>query len=90
MMQTQSTQYSEYPTKLSSRNQTVVPSRVRKALGLKKGSRLYWRIMKIGRELKAIADPKPIDWAAFSRGLGKESWKGIDVDEYIRKLREEW
>lgn len=23
-------------------------------------------------------------------GLGKEIWKGIDVDDYIKKLRSEW
>ena len=24
------------------------------------------------------------------RGLGREIWKGVDADEYVRKLREEW
>jgi hypothetical protein len=24
------------------------------------------------------------------RGLGKEIWKGIDPDEYVRQLREDW
>jgi phage-related protein len=24
------------------------------------------------------------------RGLGKEIWKGIDVDKYVRDLRDEW
>jgi len=23
-------------------------------------------------------------------GLGAEMWKGIDPDEYVKKLREEW
>jgi hypothetical protein len=24
------------------------------------------------------------------RGMGKEIWKGVDPDEYVRKLREDW
>jgi hypothetical protein len=28
-------------------------------------------------------------WREF-RGLGKEIWQGIDAQEYVNKLRDEW
>lgn len=30
------------------------------------------------------------NWAEYSRGLGKEIWQDIDVDTYIKDLRDEW
>ena len=42
----------------------------------------------------SITESKPADrWleSLFElEGLGKEHWKGIDPDEFVRQLREEW
>lgn len=77
-------------TLISSRNQTVVPAKVRHILGLKPGDKLTWKIVKVGNEPKIIAEKEPKSWAAYTRGLGKYTWKNINVDEYIKNLRQEW
>ncbi len=82
MIQTQS--------KISDRYQTVVPADIRDALNLKAGDKIFWSIIKLGDQKKALAEPKPKSWAAYSRGLGKSIWKGIDIDKYIKDLRDEW
>jgi hypothetical protein len=58
--------------------------------GLKKSQRL-----EVLKELINLMDapktkikikPRLLDLA----GVGREVWKGIDPDEYVRKLRNEW
>jgi hypothetical protein len=34
--------------------------------------------------------PEPPDYARRLRGLHREVWEGIDVDEYVRREREAW
>lgn len=77
-------------SKISDRYQTVVPADIRDALHLKAGDKILWSIIKLGDQKKAIAEPQPKSWAAYSRGLGKSIWKGIDIDKYIKDLRDEW
>jgi plasmid stability protein len=38
---------------------------------------------------RVLTEPEPLSILEL-RGLGKERWKGIDADEYVRSLREEW
>lgn len=33
---------------------------------------------------------KPESWVRYSKGLGKEIWRGIDVDKWLKKERESW
>lgn len=82
MIQTQS--------RISDRYQTVVPADIRNALDLKAGDKILWSIIRFGNKKKAIAEPNPKSWAAYSRGLGKSIWKSIDIDKYIQDLRDEW
>jgi hypothetical protein len=35
-------------------------------------------------------EPRHLESLLEMEGLGKEHWKGIDPDEYVRKLREGW
>ncbi len=77
-------------TVLSSRNQTVVPARIRRKLGLKKGDKLTWRLVKIGNDYKIMAESEPKSWAEYTLGLGKHTWKNVNIDEYIKNLRDEW
>lgn len=77
-------------THISSRYQTVIPAKIRRALKLKAGDKLLWTLAQIGTEQKIIAEPEPKSWAKYTRGLGKYIWQDIDIDEYIKKLREEW
>ncbi len=82
MIQTQST--------ISGRFQTVVPAVVRSQLDLKSGDKIIWRVIKKGGYTKILAEPRPKSWAQFSRGLGKQIWESVDIDEYIQDLRREW
>lgn len=75
---------------MSSKNQVVVPAIVRRALRLRAGDRLIWRVTRIKNQSRAIAAPAPKDWAKLTRGLGKEIWNGVDIDAYISEIRSEW
>ncbi|KKR33289.1 MAG: hypothetical protein UT63_C0019G0011 [Candidatus Gottesmanbacteria bacterium GW2011_GWC2_39_8] len=77
-------------TLISSRNQTVVPAKIRRKLGLKSGDQLIWRIVKIGDQYKILAEPAPKSWADYTLGLGKNTWKNVNLEEYIENLRNEW
>ena len=47
----------------------------------------------IARELAAehhTTPNKPRHRLSELRGLGKEIWEGIDAQEYVNKLRDEW
>lgn len=75
---------------LSSKNQAVIPSKVRKALNLQAGDTIVWQIIKDGKQTKVLAEPLPKSWTEYSRGLGEHIWKDIDINKYISTLREEW
>jgi len=72
--------------KISSKYQIVIPREDRKKLNLKAGDKL---IIKTNNE-KIIIYPQPKSYAKYSLGLGKETWRGIDAAEYVRKERETW
>lgn len=90
MIQIQSV-YSEIEsTHISGRNQTVIPAKIRKVLKIKKGDQLFWRLIRIGNEQKILAEKGPKSWSEYTLGLGKHTWKNVDIDEYIKNLRDEW
>ena len=72
--------------KVSSKYQIVIPLEARKNLNLKEGDEL---IVKADEE-KIIIYPQPKSYAKYSLGLGKETWRGTEATEYIRKERETW
>ena len=74
-------------TTISGANQTAVPSSVRKILDLKPGDKLNW---KVDKKAKTISlKPVPRLWGTYMRGRGKEIWKGVNVEEYIRAGRQD-
>jgi len=75
---------------ISSKYQTVIPVKIRRRLNLKAGDRLIWKIISVGNQLKIITEPEPKNWAKYTRGLGKNIWKKVNIDEYIKNLRSEW
>ena len=77
-------------TKLSCRNQTVIPRKVRKALNLRSGDRINWHIVYQGDKPIVYADTQSLGFAKQTRGLGKHLWEGIDIATYIDNLRKEW
>lgn len=77
-------------TRVSKRNQTVVPAKIRRALRIKSGDQLSWRLIPSEKQPKILVEPKPKDWAQYTRGLGKKVWENIDADKYLQTLRQEW
>jgi len=75
---------------ISSKNQVVVPAKVRRALGLGSGDALLWKVVLTPAGPKAVAETKPKDWADHTKGLGKDVWQTIDTENYIQELRNEW
>lgn len=75
---------------ISSKNQVVIPAKIRRALNLKPGRSLLWQVVGDKHNPKAVAQPKPAHWAAKTRGLGSAVWQNTNLDEYIDSLREEW
>lgn len=69
--------------KVSSKNQTAVPSGIRKKLGIKPGDQPLVEV----QDNMILLLPEPKDWVASTRGLGQEVWEGIDPVEYVREER---
>ena len=72
--------------KISSKHQIAVPAAVRKQLQLEAGDHLIVMV----RDGVAMLIPEPVDPVEELRGLGKEIWEGIDPQEYVDRLRDEW
>jgi len=77
-------------SRLSRRNQIVVPAKIRRILGLKGGDELFWRVIPHEKSIKVLVEPKPKNWAQYAKGLGKKIWGKIDVEQYVQNLRQEW
>ena len=39
------------------------------------------------KKIRKLKSKKIHKWAKYTRGLGKEIWNNIDIDQYIRELR---
>ena len=77
-------------SKISKRNQTVVPSRIRRLLNLRSGEKIVWRVVVVKGEPKVLIEKLPKDIVSYGRGLGKEIWKDVNIEEYVKSLRKEW
>lgn len=90
MNQIQSVDTFVVTSKMSEKNQIVIPAKVRRALKLRPGEELAWRLIRIANKVKAIAEPKTSAWTTATRGLGKHIWKDVPIQQYIDSLRQEW
>jgi len=41
----------------------------------------------VGNQFKIITEPEPKNWAKYTRSLGKDIWKKVNINEYIKNLR---
>jgi AbrB family looped-hinge helix DNA binding protein len=64
----------------------VVPREAREALGVGAGDELVVEVEKG----KVMIKTRPKSYARHMLGLHKSVWKGVRVEEYIRKEREAW
>ena len=76
-------------TKVSHKFQVVIPKEIRELLGISKGDilQVYGKDNEI--VMKKAEDKKPLSLKNL-KGLGKEIWENIDIEEYIKKERESW
>ncbi|MCZ7359514.1 MAG: AbrB/MazE/SpoVT family DNA-binding domain-containing protein [Candidatus Methanoperedens sp.] len=76
-------------TKVSHKFQVVIPKEIRELLGISKGDilQVYEKDNEI--VMKKAEDKKPLSLKDL-KGLGKEIWENIDIEEYIKKERESW
>ncbi len=72
--------------RVSRKHQVVVPREAREALGVGAGDELVVEVEKGKVMIKA----RPKSYARHMLGLHKSVWKGVRVEEYIRKEREAW
>ncbi|VVB53418.1 Antidote-toxin recognition MazE, bacterial antitoxin [uncultured archaeon] len=76
-------------TKVSHKFQVVIPKDIRELLGISKGD-----ILQVYEKDDEIVMKKTGNKTRLSlkdlKGLGKEIWKDIDVEDYIKKERESW
>ncbi len=76
-------------TKVSHKFQVVIPKEVRESLGISQGDNLevYGKNHKIIMKKSKVKKPLTL---RNLKGLGKEIWKEIDIENYIKKERESW
>lgn len=65
-----------------------IPDEILKRAGLKPGTEIIWLYDEETGQI--ILMEKPDDFAKAMRGLGKEMWRTVDVNAYIKEERESW
>jgi len=76
-------------TKVSHKFQVVIPKEIRELLCITKGDTLevYGKNHEV--IMKKLESKKSISLRDL-KGLGKEIWKDVDVEDYVKKERESW
>jgi len=77
---------SHIAVKISSKHQIAVPSAIRKELQLEAGDHLLAQV----RDGMIVLVPQRREALDELRGLGREIWAGVDVQEYIDSERDSW
>ncbi len=72
--------------KVSGRYQISLPSHARRELGIEAGDRLLVMV----QDGMIILFPQPDDFVAYTAGLHREVWQGIDTTAYLREERAAW
>jgi AbrB family looped-hinge helix DNA binding protein len=72
--------------KVSSKHQIAVPAVVRRQLAIDAGDQLLVEV----QDGVIVLIPKPVDPVEELKGLGREIWEGVDVQEYIDGERDGW
>jgi AbrB family looped-hinge helix DNA binding protein len=72
--------------KVNKKHQIVIASGVRRQLRIASGD--YLDVVVKGRTI--VLTHEPANWTEYLLGLHKDSWEGIDTDEYLREERNSW
>ncbi len=72
--------------KVSSKHQIAVPAAVRRRLAIDSGDHLVVEI----QDGVIVLIPEPKDPVEELKGLGREIWEGVDIQDYIDQERDAW
>jgi AbrB family looped-hinge helix DNA binding protein len=72
--------------KVSSKHQIAVPATVRRELAIDAGDHLLVEV----QDGAIVLIPMPVDPVEELKGLGREIWEGVDVQEYLDGERAGW
>lgn len=72
--------------RLGKKNQMVLPSCVRKRLGIAEGDEV---LIKVEGNI-ALIIPKPKSYASHLCGLHSEIWRDVNIDQYVSEERNSW
>lgn len=75
-------------SKLNEDRSLKIPEEILKKAGLRPGAEIIWLYDEETRQILLME--KPDSFAKVMRGLGKELWNNIDINEYIKEERESW
>ncbi len=75
--------------KVSHKFQVVIPKEIRDILNISRGDTL--EVYEKNHEviMKKSQMKRPLNLRDL-KGLGKEIWKDVDVEDYVKKERESW
>jgi len=76
----------ENKVKVSSKYQIVVPRDARNALKVQPGDYLLTAV----RDGMLLLRPQPKSYTKALRGLHKELWKDVDLENYLKQERKSW
>lgn len=72
--------------KVSSKHQIAVPAAVRRRLAIDSGDHLVVEI----QDGVIVLIPEPKDPVEELKGLGREIWEDVDIQDYIDQERDAW
>ena len=73
--------------RVGKRAQVVIPVALRREMGIGEGDTLLASLDECGQ---LVLKPVPSDPIERFRAAGRKFYEGVDVDAYVRELREEW
>jgi hypothetical protein len=77
-----------YVSKLDKDMNTRIPKEIIESAGLKPGIEIIWMFDEDTRQILLME--KPENFAKALRGMGKEMWEKVEVNEYIQEERNTW
>jgi AbrB family looped-hinge helix DNA binding protein len=72
--------------KVSSKHQIAIPAAVRRRLAIDAGDHLLVEI----QDGTIVLIPEPKDAVQELKGLYREIWEGVDIQDYIDQERDSW
>ncbi|MDI9413262.1 MAG: hypothetical protein QM401_06780 [Bacillota bacterium] len=75
-------------SKIEKNSSIKVPEEIMINAGLKPGDTIIWYYDKVNEQV--ILSIRPADFAKELRGLGKETWQGVEASEYVQEERDSW